>query len=144
MTDHTIADTPLNQRRLPILHTPTQLGQLERKNHRQRSSTAQKRFPFAIFHLLLSCIFCLLHTRSAANHQDQHTNTNESVPLASPVESSEIRSTYSARPSNIFHIFSRPTPEQETTSSPRGRFEIRSTSRAPARLPSCCISHITF
>ena len=33
--------------------------------------------------------------------QIQHTHNNEFVPLASPVENSEIRSTYAARPSKI-------------------------------------------
>jgi len=49
-----------------------------------------------------------------------HTHSNEFVPLASPVESSENMTTYSARPSNIFHLSSHSTLEQTTrTSSPR-------------------------
>ena len=53
--------------------------------------------------------------------QIKHIDSGEFVPLASPVESSEIRPTCAARPSNIVHIFSHSTPEQMmiTTSSPR-------------------------
>ena len=63
-----------------------------------------------------------VHTAAATFFtQIQYTRSIEFALLASPVESSEIRSTYAARPSNIVHIFSHPTPEQKTitTSSPR-------------------------
>ena len=62
-------------------------------------------------------------TTSAATSftQIKHTHSNEFAPLASPVESSEIRETCASRPSNIVHIFSHSAPEQMmiTTSSPR-------------------------
>ena len=58
-----------------------------------------------------------VHTAAATSFTtSQHTHSNEFVPLASPVESSEIRATCSARPSNIDH-FSHQTLEQTTTSS---------------------------
>ena len=55
----------------------------------------------------------------------------------------------SARPSNMDHIFSHQTLEQTTiTVIHPGRFDIKSTSAAPARPLSCCIrdgiSHISF
>ena len=53
--------------------------------------------------------------------QIQYTRSNEFAPLASPVESSEIRSTCSARPSNIDHIFSHQTLEQTTITTPSTR-----------------------
>ena len=61
-----------------------------------------------------------VHTELLHLTQAQHHST-EFAPLASPVESSEIRSAFAARLPNIFHIFSHPTPEPKTitTSSPR-------------------------
>ena len=59
----------------------------------------------------------ILHNKSPHSH---HTHSNEFVPLASPVESSENMTTCSARPSNILHLFSHSTLEQTTrTPSPR-------------------------
>ena len=49
---------------------------------------------------------------------NQHTHSGAFVPLASPVESSEIRSTCAARPSNIVHIFSHQTLEQTMITTP--------------------------
>ena len=50
-----------------------------------------------------------VHTAAATSFtQPQHTHSIEFAPLASPVESSEIRPTYAARPSNIVHILSHP------------------------------------
>ena len=78
-------------------------------------------------------------------HNKPHTHNNEFIPLASPVESSEIRATCSARPTNIDHIFSHQTLEQTTiTVIHPGRFDIKSTSVAPARLLSCSMPHISF
>ena len=64
---------------------------------------------------------CTQQTAATSITQIKHIDSDEFVPLASPVESSEIRSTCAARPSNIVHIFSHSTPEQMmiTTSSPR-------------------------
>ncbi len=70
-----------------------------KKFHRQRDSTAQRR--------------CTSDTATYFT-TNQHTHSTEVVPLVSPkvtpVESSDIRSTYIrstyvARPSNIFHLY---------------------------------------
>ena len=73
---------------------------------------------------------------------NQHTHSDKFVPLASPVENSEFRSTCAARPSNIAASLtsnSRADDDNNIISPSRCRCDFRSTSRVPARLPSCCI-----
>ena len=98
--------------------------------HQQRDSTAQS---------TCTSICC-----TSSFTRIPHTPSDEFAPLALPVESTEIRSASRRgrpRPSNIVHtLSSNPTarrPEQTTNTviSP-SRFEIRSTSRPPARLPA--------
>ena len=119
-----------HHRHLPIQHTPLSWVDWKKISPTMRQHSSKQ--------LHTGC--CYIH-----HNESKHSHCIEFVPLASSVESMEIRTTCTARPSNIFHIFSNTTPEQRRSQrlSP-GRFDIRLTSRAPARLPSCCISHITF
>ncbi len=48
----------------------------------------------------------LLHTSQQILLTQKHSNCIEFAPLPSPVESSKIMTTYAARLSNIFHLFS--------------------------------------
>ena len=54
-----------------------------------------------------------MYTKLLLRHNKSKTLAHiELIPLASPAESSKIRTTCAARLSNIFHLFSNTTPEQ--------------------------------
>ena len=59
-------------------------------------------------------------------HTPTATNSNEFIPLASPVESSKIRATCAARLSNIFHLSSHRTPGPKTIAASASRVDLTS------------------
>ena len=97
-SSHNNRNTLQYHRHLPIQHT-TQLGRLEK--NLTDNKTAQ-----------LKADHCT-PSRCYIRHNKSKTFAHiEFIPLASPVESSKIRTTCAVRLSNIFHLFSNTTPEQ--------------------------------
>ena len=77
-------------------HT-AQLGRLEKNSPTMRQHSSKQ--------LHTGC--CYIH-----HNESKHSHCIEFVPLASPAESSKIRTTCAARLSNVFHLFSNTNPEQ--------------------------------
>ena len=76
-------------------HT-AQLGRLEKNSPTMRQHSSKQ-----------------MYTKLLLRHNKSKTLAHiEFIPLASPAESSKIRTTCAARLSNIFHLFSNTNPEQ--------------------------------
>ena len=136
MTVHTTTDTPFNTNVTPTspshsAHT-AQLGRLEKISPTMRQHSSKQ----IIVHQAVAIY---------VTTDPKHSHCIEFAPLASPVESSKIRTTCAARLSNIFRLFSNTNPEQRRQQrlSP-GCFDIKLTSKATARPPSCSITHRTL
>jgi hypothetical protein len=96
MTVHTITETPSTPTSPSHSAHTAQLGRLEKISPTMRQHSSKQ-----------------MYTKLLLRHNESKTLAHiEFIPLASPAESSKIRTACAARLSNVFHLFSNTNPEQ--------------------------------
>ena len=89
-------ETFQHHRHLPIQHTPLSWVDWKKNSPTMRQHSSKQ-----------------MYTKLLLRHNKSKTLAHiEFIPLASPAESSKIRTTCAARLSNVFHLFSNTNPEQ--------------------------------